>query len=217
MSKQLLTVLLLLLAGACRNAGPDVTETKHDAAERTVYLVGHGWHVGIALRRADVADAPWPALEDFPEANYLEVGWGDAAYYQDPDPSLGTTLRAGLWPTPSVLHVAGVAGSLERFFQRSEIIRVDVTDDGLRRLTSFIAAAHARRDAGGLIRLGPGLYGDSRFYAAADAYHVFNNCNHWIAQALQAAGVRIAPSLTAGGLLRQLRTLGEVVQAPAPS
>ncbi len=180
-----------------------------------IYLVSHGWHVGIVIRRTDATVAHWPEQDDFPEATFLEVGWGDRDYYQDPDPGVGKLLKAGLWPTKSVLHVVGFSRRVTAYFPRSEIIRIDVPEAGVDSLAAYIHDAYARDDEGRPFALGPGLYGESRFYAGRQRYHVFKNCNTWAARALRAAGVRVRPAeiLTADDLLAQARPFGETIQS----
>ena len=196
---------LLLAAGVRPEATPEV---------EPVYLVSHGWHVGLVIRRTEATAAHWPEQDDFPDATFLEVGWGDRDYYQDPDPGVGTLLKAGLWPTKSVLHIVGFRRSVTAYFPRSEIIRIDVSEAGVDSLAAYIHDTYARDDEGRAVALGPGLYGESRFYAGRQRYHIFKNCNTWAARALRAAGVPVRPSeiLTAADLLKQARPFGETIQ-----
>jgi uncharacterized protein DUF2459 len=66
--------------------------------------------------------------------------------------------------------------------------------------------------------LGPGLYGDSRFYPAHGQFHLFNTCNTWAARALQAAGYPMSSPIIAGALLSQARpfSISHEVQPAAP-
>lgn len=169
-----------------------------------LHIVSHGWHAGIVIRRADIPVGVWPETADFPDAEFLEVGWGDRVYYQARNPGLGAMLKAAFWPTPSVLHVAGFRGPVSGYFPHSRVIVLPVTRAGLARLTVFIDAAHDRPAPAATPRLGRGLYGDSYYYAARESFHLFNNCNRWIARALRAAGHDVRDSITVGGLLDQL-------------
>jgi len=76
--------LLLVLASAA--AWADETTT--------VFLVNHGWHVGLAVPRADVAPALWPESGAFGPVRYLEVGWGDGDYYPAAEVTPAIALRA---------------------------------------------------------------------------------------------------------------------------
>jgi uncharacterized protein (TIGR02117 family) len=185
-------------------AAPPVHSGANATAAGTIHVVSHGWHAGIVIRRADVPEHLWPEKRDFPDAEYLEVGWGDRDYYQARDPGLGTTLKAAFWSAGSVLHVVGFRGPVAANFPHSDVIALPVTHAGLARLAAFIDATHERPGGAPLASLGPGLYGDSRYYAARGRFHLLNNCNRWTARALRAAGHDIRDAVTVGGLFTQL-------------
>ena len=186
---------------------------------RRIQVVNHGLHSGLVVRAADLPGCAWPARCDFPDAEYLEVGWGDRAYYQAVDPSLWLGLRALFWPTPSVLHMAAFHGPAALRFPSLEVIDLEVAARGLDRLVAAIAASHERDPEGRPIDLGPGLYGPSRFYAARESFHLFRTSNAWTATMLREAGVAVqAPFvLTSDGLFRQLRPLAAPLPAPLPA
>ncbi len=92
-------------------------------------MVRHGWHAGIAVRRADVPDTAWPILGDFPAARYLEIGWGEAGYYTGRSRGVWGTVRAGAWPTRSVLHVVPVPEGVLDLFSAHTVVRVPVGPD----------------------------------------------------------------------------------------
>jgi uncharacterized protein (TIGR02117 family) len=192
-------------------------ETRPAAAREasvTIHVVSHGWHTGIVVRRADVALGAWPEVDDFARAEYLEVGWGDRAYYQKLDPGVGDALAAVLVPGPSVLHIVGFRGPVRQVFPASEVIALSITPGQLAELLAFVRSAYARDASGRPLPLGPGLYGDSRFYAAVERFHLFHNCNVWTARALQAAGVPVGSDLTAGGVMSEVRRVAAGRGAP---
>ncbi len=177
----------------------------------SVHVVNHGWHAGLVLRGSDVPAGAWAAKADFPDADYLEVGWGNRAYYMAADPSAWLGLKAVAWPTPGVLHVVGSDAVPERFFPAAEIVEIAVAPAGLQRLLEHLRQSHDLDSAGRPITLGPGLYGHSRFYASREQFHLFKTCNVWVATALQAAGVQVTPTLTltTEQLMVQLRPLAK--------
>jgi len=208
---------LILAASCCACAAP-VMETLATGAGvpgKTIYLVSHGWHAGIVLQRAMIPKNIWPAFADFPDAQYLEVGWGDMDYYQSPDPHIGLILKAALLPTASVLHIVGFSDPVPAYFPYSDIIRIELSSAGFENLTRSIADSFARDEAGNATSLGSGLYGYSRFYLSGESYHLFNTCNVWSARTLRTAGLPINPAraVSVESLMSQARKFGVVVQS----
>ena len=179
-----------------------------------VYLVRHGWHAGIAVRRADLPDDAWPVLDDFPNARYLEVGWGEARYYPGKIRGVWGAIRAGLWPNQSVLHVVPAADSVRGTFPVNTVVRIPVSRSELDGLAQYVAASFARPDDSTSLYAADGFYIGSRFYRSGLTYHVFNNCNHWAAGALEAAGCDTAPrwTLTVGRVVKQATKCGTLIQ-----
>ncbi len=212
---RLLLVLVSVILVDCASRPEGSFALGETDALKSIYLVSHGWHVGIVMRRADVPEGVWPQHNDFPDAEYLEVGWGDKDYYMSPNPHLAMALKAGLLPTPSVLHIVGFSGSVVASFPQNEIIRVDLSHDGFKRLCSYIENSYAKDEAGSSQMVGKGLYGSSRFFMSRETYHAFNSCNVWAARALHNAGCPIAPAttLTAADLMTRAASFGAVIQA----
>ena len=190
---------------------------------RAVFVLGHGYHTGLAVHAGDVPLAAWPARRDFPDADELELGWGEREYYQREHPGAWLALRALLRPNASTLKVTAVTGPLSRRFPQSEILELRVSDTGFDRMVEFVRRAHEFDEAGDAIVLSTHAEERIRFYASPGTFHLFENCNVWIARALQAAGLPVDPKTagTAGMLLRQLRPLqvsapvGEAGVAPS--
>ena len=219
----MIRIWILFLAVSCSTCAAPVSETlapSESEPRKTIYLVNHGWHAGIVLRRADIPDNIWPKLGNFPDMEYLEVGWGDMDYYQIPDSHFGFILKAALLPTASVLHIVGFNGYVPAYFPFSEIIRIELSSAGFELLSRTIASSFALDKAGNTTSPSPGLYGNSRFYLSRETYHLFNTCNVWTARALRTAGLPITPATatSVGNLMSQARKLGVVVQSePEPS
>ena len=97
-------------------------------------------------------------------------------------------------------------------FPRAEIVEIDLSPHGFERLCSFVMHAYARDEDGRPTPLGPGLYGDSRFYLGRESYFL-TTCNVWTARALRSAGLPISPAyaVTARNVMFQVRKLGKPV------
>lgn len=176
-------------------------------SSHAVHVVSNGWHTAIVVPRAEVAATGLVSeAAQFPEAAFLEFGWGDREYYQAAQATLGMTLRAALSPTPAVMHVAGRPRAPEPREGR-EVVRAMLTETGLRRMLRAIGAMFERPEEGPAAPVAPGLYSESRFYHARGSFHLFNTCNTWTARMLRAGGVEVSPAgvVTAGQAMARLR------------
>jgi uncharacterized protein (TIGR02117 family) len=208
-------LLSLLIVGAGCSSLPAQPYPADEQSVRTVLLVSHGWHTGIIVRTGDIPEGVWPERTHYPEAKYLEIGWGDREYYPTPDPSFGDALRAAIGPSAAVLHVVGLTDPPTRAFPSSELIALDISKPGFQRLIEFIAATHDRGDAERAEPLGRGLYLDSHFYPALGSFHLFNNCNTWVVDALRAAGLPLRWAMTSEGVIDQALNFGRRVPRAA--
>lgn len=170
-----------------------------------VHVVDHGYHTGLVipratLHRAAAAISPRDAAAAerlrwlagiFPDADWIEVGWGDSAFYRSTptigDVDIGLGLRALIVPTAAVLQVVPGTGPPDRAFPASDIIRLGLSPGGLAGLARRLAATVAEPPPGQ--ELGPSLYGAGAFFDARLDYHLLRTCNHWIAWLLRGAGV----------------------------
>ena len=161
------------------------------ASQRKIHIVNLGWHAGIIVPIDTVLKRNLPEASNFPDKKYLEIGWGDKAFYQTSNPSFGVALDALLKSTSSVIHLYGFNPNIHVTFKNAEIIELHIEEYNYIKLLYFIHKS-LMRNADGSARLeGPGLYGkeSSFFYAANGQFHLFNTCNTWVANAIQAAGM----------------------------
>lgn len=209
-------MLVVLLWAACAAPKNALFPPEAGAPSKPVYIVHNGWHASFVVRREDVPPPVWPESGDFPEATYLEVGWGDKDYYMSSRFNLWYAFKALFWPTRSVLHIVGFNEPLSAFFPESEIVQIDLAPESFARLCDTVHDSYAHDDRGRTIPLGPGRYGNSLFYLSDEKYHLFKTSNVWTARALRSAGVPVHPgrSITAGGLAAQVRRFGRLLPEP---
>jgi len=199
----LAAVLVILLTGI-HTAPFSVVDSIDEASDKphTVYVVGHGWHTGVVIP-ADAVFAKLPQLQQrFAGASRIEVGWGDAGFYQNPKPTAAIALRAMFTPSPTVMHVVAVPNDVVSYFPASTVKPLMLSESQLQSLLSFVASSFAEQK-GDLVSLTKGIYGNSQFYQATGSYYVMNTCNKWTAKALKSAGVKVWPyaMLTAESVL----------------
>ena len=216
--KHFIVATLFIFAVYSGCAGPIEALYPPGASEpsKSVYVINHNdWHTGIVIRRQDIPDRLWPENHHFKDSEYLEVGWGDRDYYMTPEPTLWMTLKAALWPTESVLHIVGFSGPVEEYFPVSEMAEIRLSLRGFERLCAFIQNAYARDVSGKAIELGPGLYGNSRFYLARAKFHLLRSCNVWTAQAIRSTGFPITSfyAITASNVIYQTSKYSRMIRS----
>jgi uncharacterized protein (TIGR02117 family) len=175
-----LIVLLSAFVSGC-STYPKVVEPAQVLQGKavTVQVASHGWHTGIILPAALIY-ARIPELEArFVGADFLEIGWGDAGFYQANQITSGITFRAIFLPTDSVVHVVGLDEPASLYFSNSLVKPVQVDQANLDSLLSFVSNSFERDAQGSLIELRKGIYGDSQFYAGEGSYYALNTCNKW--------------------------------------
>ncbi len=178
-----------------------------------VYVISHGWHVGIAIERKYIEEY-LPVHPDIPEDGILKFGWGDNRYYTDHEAGFALMMRAALLPTRSVIHVVGINMPVDRYFPSSRIVKVQVTEEGAEMLGVFIAERFRLDDNGEPLFAASGLYRNSTFYEARGLYFVPKTSNTWTARALRQTGYPITPfyAITSGNVIQQARKDGDILR-----
>lgn len=195
-----------------------------------VFVVSHGYHAGLVLPTARVAevagrqgDAALIAVaQRFAGYPFIEMGWGDEGFYSSvrevSSLTPGLALRALFLPgNTSVMHVVGLTDAPRRSFASADIVRVVVSEAGFSRMMRALDASFARTGEPPQPEvLRHGLYGPSLFYRANGSFHIFNVCNHWVAKLLSVAGLPIAPALATlpAGLMFDLKWRADAKAVP---
>ena len=223
----LVSLALLLAALAClatnRPGDPALYPSSAGDSGWRIHLADHGFHIGFVVARDDLAEVAQaqalPALIDvanrFRDYRFLEIGWGDGAFYRGPigpDLASARTIAQALSGTggASVLHVVGLEREAAAAFPGAAIVEIELSRRGSEKLAAHIEATFARSPEGVALELGPGLYGPSLFYRATPVYSAANTCNHWVASGLNKAGlgVSMAPAAFSLGLRADLAWRG---------
>ena len=184
-----------------------------------VYVISNGYHAGLALPRARLAEFAggrgYPALiavaQRFAAYDWIEFGWGEREFYQSV-PTVGDinwrlALRALFHPeNRSVVHVVGISGEPTQAF-KADMMKAPLSWNGFDRMLGKLDATFVPPQNGALPDLGRGLYGPSLFYPANGRFGITRVCNHWIGDLLGAAGLPANPVLATlpQGLMLNLR------------
>jgi uncharacterized protein (TIGR02117 family) len=173
-------------------------------------VVVTGYHSGLVVPAREVPEAAWPARRDFPEADHLEIGWGEREYYARVDPGAWLAMRALFTPNASTLRAMPITGSPARVFAEGTLIDIEVSPAGFERMVEFVRQTYEVDADGRPIGIAHQHKDGSRYYASSRTFHAFENCNVWVARALKTAGLPVRPetAITTGMLLLQIRPLG---------
>ena len=206
-------LLFLLFTSGCLSPVSELYPDDPELRPVSVYVISHGWHVGIAVESAAI-QRQLPEHEQIPQTEWLKFGWGDGRYYTDSDAGFWLAVRAALLPTRSVIHVVGIDIPVDRYFPGSTIVEIKVTEEGAEEMGKFIADRFRLDDEGSPRFISDGLYGNSYFFEATGRYYLPKTSNTWTARALRQTGYPITPiySLTSGNVIQQARKDGNVIQ-----
>ena len=205
----LLLFAIWMIGGAAwitaRPADPMLWPPREGARTVEIYVISNGYHSGVALPRAALAEFAsgrgYPALiavsQRFASFDWFEFGWGEREFYRSvPTPAhatLSLALRALFARGPTVLHVVGIGGDPVQAFTSAELVKIPLSMSGFDQLLAKLDATFVAPQNGALPDLGRGLYGPSLFYPATGTFSPFRVCNHWIGDLLGAAGLPTNP------------------------
>lgn len=189
---RLLLFLLALSLASCSLVQTAPPQTKHaplsQLPQNKVHLLvfSHGLHTGVALPRK-LFRHQFTELGSN-DADFLEFGWGDEGFYRSEKITFTLAARAIFHPTPGVMHVVAVSHPPHQFYQDSKLRAIPVHQKKAQEIATWIESNFTPGDHANLIDLGPGRYGQSRFYRSNDRYFFPRTCNSWTAKVLNKIG-----------------------------
>jgi uncharacterized protein (TIGR02117 family) len=201
-----MALLATMLAGCASNDSCYEPGTPPESLH-SVYVIKRAWHTGIAVAAADWPNRDWSVLRDFPDADYLEFGWGDARFYQAEQESLWLGIRAAFFSTASAIHVIGFDHPTREALLADEVIEVRVSAEGLRKLAQSIEREFTQSEP---VSTGASLLATPRpneFYGAKRRFFFPRMCNWWTARRLNEASCPIAAwsVISANRIVREAR------------
>ena len=181
-----------------------------------VYVVDHGWHTGIILKTSQIDSTRFEIIKYLPQGWYIEFGWGDADFYQNPSMEVDYWLafKAAVIPTKSVMHIVAFDTEPQKYFGYSKLVVLSVDSAAFEKMLHFIVSHFERNEQGNITPLGKGLYGNSRFYKSDRIYIFPKTCNVWTAQALKKAGLPLSPYSfqKSSSIMEELKKHGKVIR-----
>lgn len=180
-----------------------------------VYLVKNNLHTGIVFSVNEKLIENIPAVNDFSEYNYVDIGWGDEDFYQHPDPDILLGAKAILVPTNSVIRIEGKNYNINKITEWSDyVIKFDLSDEQFIKLCGFINSSFLKDENNNFIINSRNENNTTIFYKSGLKYHLFNTCNTWIAEAFENSGFDISSSgvITAENLFEELSPFGIILK-----
>lgn len=186
----------------------------------SVYIAKMDWHVGILVEINEEVIEKIEAAKDFNEFEYIDIGWGDADFYQSPESfDLYLATKAILIPTSSVVRIQGYNWGINDIIKwRDYAFKIDLTYPQFGKFCDFINRSFLKDNENKLLVTSVKFKGAVKFYSSSHSYHVMNTCNTWVAEGLEVAGKNIESSdvTTAEELFMQLLNIGKLIKAEQP-
>ena len=201
---RLIVIAIFISLTVCTSNPP--LKTIKGEQSHIIYVVSHGWHAGIVLPKELLVNELKNLPFYYTDGQYFEIGWGDSGFYQNPEVTFALSVKALLWPTDSVMHIVALPRNPIDYFTQAQILELSLTDSQIKSMIAFIANSFATDENNIWRYIGPGLYGQSRFFHGNGTYHGLYTCNSWTAEALAVAGVPMNQwfSLTSESVMLQV-------------
>jgi len=186
-----------------------VTLKHNHSSVKTVHVVHYSWHSGIIIKKSDIPAYLIPEKADFPRAEFIEIGWGNKAFYQAQEFKLDVAMKALFIPGPSVMYVYGFNNQPAKEYLNAKIATLYFSSVSFNQLLRTINDTFDRK---GQERAPATLIltdRNARFYDALGSYSVANTCNIWTAKVLKSGGVPVSTSMysmSAYSVMSQIET-----------
>ena len=202
----LLIILFSLSACANKNLRPYLDN--FDAYQQRVYVIDHGIHTGLVIETREILPVLGLQTSLYKDYRFVEIGRGDAGFYQDEEEKLSTTLTALFLSTPAVLHLRGYNRLPYQRYPLSHTLEVRLSNLAMQKLIDAVAASFAM-SAGKAVEVAKGRDERSRFFEANGTYHLFYTCNNWTAEMLQQADYPMSHrwAFFAGSVMSQIEAV----------
>ncbi len=184
-----LTILLSLSACANKNLQPYLEN--YSGYQNLVYVIDHGIHTGIVIETKHILQMLGLQESLYKKYRFVEIGRGDAGFYQDEEENSSTALSALFLSTPAVLHLRGYNNPPYKRYPLSRTLEVRLSGQALQNLAEAVAGSFVLNH-GKAVEVAKGKDERSRFFKADGTYHLFYTCNNWTAEMIQLADYPIS-------------------------
>lgn len=179
-----------------------------------VYLVKENWHTGIMFEINDYTIEVLPALSLLKDYLYVDIGWGDAEFYQTPGIDMYLAAKAILIPTPTVIRIDGYKFPIEKIIEWREFaIKYEFSAEEFSKLIKFIND-HIVYVEGKPVITKHEVDSPVYFIKSLGEYHLLRTCNTWAAQAINSTGFGVDTFglVTASQLYSKFAKYGKILK-----
>jgi uncharacterized protein (TIGR02117 family) len=187
----LIFAALILMLSACAGKRLDNYAEQIDSYDQLAYVIDHGIHTAVVVDAKPLSAKLGLSDTLFGGFKYIEIGRGDAGFYQGEDETISVTLKALFLSTPAVLHLSAYNKLPAKKFPLSQVIDIKLSKSAMEKLLNAIVSDFSF-DKGRAIELAPGRDKDSRFFQSKGSYHLFYTCNNWTADVIEQADYPIS-------------------------
>lgn len=167
-----------------------------DKARHQIYVISSDIHTEFILPlKNEITDfssvLPDEQFPDHESIKYLSMGWGSKDFFFEMQTwdqlKWGVLFRSVFLPSESAVHVE----YLKEIPKHDLVFPLMIDDEAYQRLSTFILNSFAYDQNKRVQQLGHfSYYGNDRFYAGEQRYHLFTTCNEWTNKGLEAIGWR---------------------------
>lgn len=187
----------------------------HPNGKIEVVVFKNKWHTGIIFANSESAKNSLPALKDFAQSKFIDIGWGDEDFYQRENFNPYYATKAIVTPTSSVLRLRAVE-SIEQIITESDFgIRIVLTELQFKKFLQFLDDSFLYENERDVVRTSARNSYSMVFYKSVLRYHLFYTCNTWVIDALKNAGLPVSTFMimTAEDTYDELSEVGDVVKS----
>ena len=181
----------------------------------TIHIIKDQWHTAFVIPVNDSLVSHLPAVKHFKEFNVVDIGWGDEEFFQAPSTDAYLAAKAILYPTDSVVRIAGMSRNTDRIIKWVDYcVELKISAPQYLKLCKFINESFQINNDSTLIITSKRPSGEVIFFKSNLKYHLFYTCNTWIGRALESIGYDIDTSglITAEQLFYELVEIGTVLK-----
>lgn len=167
-----------------------------EKARHLIYVVSSDIHTEFVLplknKLVDFSTVlPEEQFSSGQDIKFVSIGWGSKDFFFEMQTwdqlKFGVLFRSVFLPSESAVHVE----YLKEVPKHELLFPLLIDDEAYKKLSAFILNSFAYDKNNQVQQLGHfSYYGNDRFYAGRNKYHLFTTCNEWTNKGLEAIGWR---------------------------